>query len=115
MSMAARTTAMKPTPLPAAVPAVCTRLFSQRVPRTPAALVLQLHPRTKLALQLFHQVPHLRALLPLALRPGQSMALEPLHQRLDRADGKVLGDDLLGRLPQGGLLGNGEQRARVAH
>ena len=34
MSIAASTTAMKPTPDPAAVPAVCTRFVSQRVPRT---------------------------------------------------------------------------------
>ena len=31
--MAASTTAMNPTPDPAAVPAVCTRLHSKRVPR----------------------------------------------------------------------------------
>jgi len=34
MSIAASTTHMNPAS-PAAVPAVCTRLFSQRVPRTP--------------------------------------------------------------------------------
>ncbi len=46
MSMAASTTAMKPTPDPAAVPAVWTRLFSQRVPRTPVT-----RPRSEMAMK----------------------------------------------------------------
>ena len=54
--MAASTTAMKPTPDPAAVPAVCTRLFSQRVPRVPVTRPISemaMKPRNALTTDMF--------------------------------------------------------------
>src|SRR5256885_6938675 len=60
MSIAARTTAMKPTPDPAAVPAVWTRLFSHRVARSPERRRMSpmtKKPRNALTTEMFGPYP----------------------------------------------------------